>query len=112
MNDVRRVLGVVAVALLAACGGGEKKGSGNDTLVIRYKASATNLDGRVGNYQYSGRASELYNSGLVKVSPNFDYAPDVATKWETPDDVTMVFHLNPAANFHHGHAGQAADLEG
>src|SRR5258708_6167520 len=110
--NARRVLGVVTVALLVGCGG-EKNGAGGgkDTLVIAFKASPTNLDWRVGNDQYSGRASELYNSGLVKVTPNFDYAPDVATKWETPDDRTIIFHLNPAAKFHTGQPVKAADVK-
>jgi peptide/nickel transport system substrate-binding protein len=110
--NFRRMLGVLGIAFVA-CGGGEKNGSGSakDTLVIGFKASPTNLDGRVGNDQYSGRASELYNSGLVKVTPNFDYAPDVATKWETPDDKTIIFHLNPAAKFHNGQPVKAADVK-
>src|SRR5258708_27331159 len=107
----RRMLGVITVGLLVACGGGEKKDGAKDTLVIAFKASPTNLDGRVGNDQYSGRASELYNSGLVKVTPNFDYAPDVATKWETPDDKTIIFHLNSAAKFHNGQPVKAADVK-
>ena len=110
----RRLVAILVVVLLAACGGGEKKGGaapGEKTLVMAFKASPTNLDSRVGNDNYSGRAFDLIYSGLVKVTPNFDYAPDLAEKWETPDDKTIVFHLNPNAKFHNGQPVKAADVK-
>jgi peptide/nickel transport system substrate-binding protein len=54
---------------------------------------------------------DLVYSGLIKVTPNFDYAPDLATKWETPDDKTIVFHLNPKAKFHNGQPVKASDVK-
>jgi peptide/nickel transport system substrate-binding protein len=110
----RQLFAIFAVVLLAACGGGGKKGGaapGEKTLVMAFKASPTNLDSRVGNDNYSGRACDLIYSGLVKVTPNFDYAPDLAEKWETPDDKTIVFHLNPNAKFHNGQPVKAADVK-
>ncbi len=73
-------------------------------------SSPTNLDVRVGADNVSGRMFDLIYSGLIKVTPNFDYAPDVATKWETPDDKTIVFHLNPNAKFHNGLPVKASDV--
>ncbi|MEO8219142.1 MAG: ABC transporter substrate-binding protein, partial [Acidobacteriota bacterium] len=108
---------VMAAALvLTACGGGEKKGGGSasaskDTLVIEVQSSPTNLDVRVGNDNVSGRMHELIYSGLVKVTPEMDYAPDVAEKWETPDDKTIIFHLNPAAKFQNGQPVKASDVK-
>ena len=101
-------------ALLVACGGGEKKAGGaadKNTLVIALKSSPTNLDSRVGADNASGRLFDLVYSGLVRVTPNFDYAPDVAEKWETPDDKTIVFHLNPNAKFHNGQPVTAKDVK-
>src|SRR5205807_36180 len=46
-----------------------------------------------------------------KVTTNFDYAPDLATKWEMPDDKTIVFHLNPNAKFHTGQPVKASDVK-
>ena len=54
---------------------------------------------------------DLVYSGLIKVTPDFNYAPDLATKWETPDDKTIVFHLNPNAKFHNGQPVKAADVK-
>ena len=80
-------------------------------LVIALMSSPTNLDGRVGSDNASSRMFDLIYSGLIKVTTNFDYAPDLATKWEMPDDKTIVFHLNPNAKFHNGQPVKAADVK-
>jgi peptide/nickel transport system substrate-binding protein len=99
---------------MASCGGGKEKAggaAGDKKLVIALMSSPTNLDVRVGNDNVSGRMFDLIYGGLVKVTPNFDYAPDVAEKWETPDDKTIVFHLNPNAKFQNGQPVKAADVK-
>ena len=102
---------------LIGCGGEKKAGGGGgggnakDTLVIAFMSSPTNLDSRVGNDNASGRMFDLIHSGLIKVTPNMDYAPDVAEKWETPDEKTIVFHLNPNAKFQNGQPVKAADVK-
>src|SRR5438874_2811187 len=106
----------VILLLLTACGRGEKKTGGGGAadknhLVIAATASPTNIDSRVGNDNPSGRMFDLIYSGLVRVTPAMDYAPDVAEKWETPDDKTIVFHLNPKAKFHNGQPVKAADVK-
>ena len=110
------MLPLVCALLLTACGGGEKKTGGGGAadknhLVIAAMSSPTNLDSRVGNDNVSGRMFDLIYSGLVRITPNMDYAPDVAEKWETPDDKTIVFHLNPKAKFHNGQPVKAADVK-
>jgi peptide/nickel transport system substrate-binding protein len=114
---MRRLVALIAVASLIACGG-EKKGAGGgaggtakDTLVMALMSSPTNLDSRVGNDNASGRMFDLIYSGLIKVTPNMDYAPDAAEKWETPDDKTIIFHLNPNAKFQNGQPVKAADVK-
>src|SRR5450432_3683435 len=112
----RQLFASLAVVLLASCGGGEKnQGSGGagdkNTLVMMLKSSPTNLDVRVGNDNAAGRVHELINSGLVRATTNMNYAPDVAEKWETPDDLTIVFHLNPKAKFHNGKPVLAKDVK-
>ena len=110
----RELFAFVLIALLVGCGGEKKAGGGGtskDTLVIALMSSPTNLDSRVGADNASGRMFDLIHSGLIKVTPNFDYAPDVAEKWETPDDKTIVFHLNPSAKFQNGKPVKAADVK-
>lgn len=113
----RQFIAFVTVALLVACGGGEHKGAGGksggskDTLVVAVMSSPTNLDSRVGADNVSGRMFDLIYSGLVRFTPDFGYAPDIAQKWETPDDKTIIFHLNPNAKFHNGQPVKAADVK-
>ncbi len=109
----RQLFASLAVVLLVACGGGEKKASSGaqNTLVIALKSGPANLDSRVGADNASSRMFDLVYSGLIKVTPDFNYAPDLATKWETPDDKTIIFHLNPSAKFHNGQPVKAADVK-
>lgn len=107
---------VCGVAVLVACGGGEKKNGGGgagdaNRLVIGLKSSPTNLDPRVGNDNASGRIHDLCCAGLIKVTPEMDYAPDIASSWETPDDKTIIFHLNPNAKFQDGKPVTAQDVK-
>lgn len=99
---------VAAGLLLGHCGGPPVS---KDTLVIALQSSPSNLDSRVGNDNASGRIFDLIYSGLVKVTPNNDYAPDIAKSWETPDDRTIIFHLNPAARFQNGQKVTSKDVK-
>lgn len=106
----------MVLVLVAACGGGERKDSGggaakSDRLVIALQSSPTNLDSRVGNDNASGRLFDLVHSGLIRNTPEMEHAPDVAERWETPDDRTIIFHLNPAAKFHDGRPVTAQDVK-
>ncbi|MEO6259731.1 MAG: ABC transporter substrate-binding protein [Thermoanaerobaculia bacterium] len=116
--NARQIVVTLAVALVLGCGGSKESrsggsggGSAKDSLVMEIKSSPTNLDSRVGADNASGRMFDLIYSGLIKVTPNFEYAPDLATKWETPDDKTIVFHLNPSAKFHNGQPVLAKDVK-
>jgi peptide/nickel transport system substrate-binding protein len=110
----RQLFALLGIALLIGCGGEKKAGGGGsakDTLVIALLAAPTNLDSRVGADNASGRLFDLVYSGLVKVTPDYNYAPDIAEKWETPDDRTIVFHLNPNAKFQNGQPVKASDVK-
>ena len=109
-----RLLIALAIALvITACGGEKKNGASGDknTLVIAFDGSPTNLDPRVGTDTYSGRIWDMASSGLVKLTQSGDFTADVAEKWETPDDKTIVFHLNPNAKFQDGHPITSKDFK-
>lgn len=108
---IREMFLLLAFALLATCGGKQPATNPKDTLVIALMTSPTNLDSRVGNDNASGRIFDMIYSGLIKTTPNMDYAPDLATKWETPDDKTIVFHLDPNAKFQNGQPVKASDVK-
>lgn len=112
---MRQLCVILTVVLLAGCGGGEKKAGGGGAnaangLVIVFDGSPTNLDPRLGTDTYSGRIWDMSASGVVKLTPSGDFAPDLAEKWETPDDKTIVFHLNPNAKFQDGRPVTSKDL--
>ncbi|HYK01749.1 MAG TPA: ABC transporter substrate-binding protein [Thermoanaerobaculia bacterium] len=116
MHTSKLVTLAAAAALVLACGGGEKKaggGGGGDAsrIVLPLQSSPTNLDPRVGNDNASGRIFDLCCRGLVRATPEMDYAPDIAQSWETPDDKTIIFKLNPNAKFHDGRPVTAQDVK-
>src|SRR5512145_1351455 len=115
---MRKVLATLTILALAACGGGERKadggggaGGGGNELVIAFDGSPTNLDPRVGTDTHSGRIWDMTASGLIKITPSGDFVGDVAEKWETPDDKTIIFNLKPNAKFQDGRPATAKDFK-
>src|SRR5687767_8796109 len=113
MKDRHWIALAIFCVALTACGGKEKEtaASEGNHLIVGLQSSPTNLDARVGNDNASGRIFDLCCRGLIQVTPELDYAPDLATSWETPDDRTIIFHLNPAAKFHDGRPVTAQDVK-
>jgi peptide/nickel transport system substrate-binding protein len=110
---MRPLIVICALLSLIACGGEKKNGAAGDknTLVIAFDGSPTNLDPRVGTDTYSGRIWDMSASGLIKLTPSGDFTADVAQKWETPDDKTIIFHLNPSAKFQDGRPVTSKDFK-
>ncbi len=117
MKKQTSVVLITFLLTLAGCGGGSErkagatKGDASNALVIVFSNSPTNLDSRVGNDDASGRVFDLIYSGLVKLTPGSDYAPDIAEKWETPDDRTIIFHLRPNIKFQDGRPLTSKDVK-
>jgi peptide/nickel transport system substrate-binding protein len=107
-----RVAALFALSFaLAGCGGNSGGPAGKGTLVIAFDGSPTNLDPRVGTDTYAGRIWDMTASGVVRITPTGDFAGDLATSWDTPDDKTIIFHLNPNAKFQDGRPVTARDLK-
>ena len=108
---------IAGVLTLAACGGGERStGSGGGAsagqeLVIAFDGSPTNLDPRLGTDTYSGRIWDMTASGLIRLTPSGEFVGDIAERWETPDDKTIIFHLKPNAKFQDGKPITARDFK-
>lgn len=111
----RQLIVLAAAWLTLVSCGGEKTdtsaGAKEKRLIVEVQSAPTNLDPRVGNDNVSGRIFDLCCRGLIKVTPEMDYAPDLAQSWETPDDRTIIFHLNPAAKFHDGRPVTSAEVK-
>lgn len=97
---------------LGACGGSgaERSTKPTSTLVIAFDSTPTNLDARIGSDQNSGRVFDLVYAGLVQVDTHGGFVPDLAEKWEMPDDRTIVFHLRDHLTFQDGRPLTSKDV--
>src|SRR5438067_13505103 len=64
-------------------------------LRVGLDVDADTLDPRLTKNTSGFRMKELAFNGLVAINPDFTPAPDLAEKWDNPDDKTWVFHLRP-----------------
>ena len=60
---------------------------------------------------YSANVIRQIYSNLVQVDENMEIVPDLAEKWENPDDLTWVFHLRKGVKFHNGEPFTASDVK-
>lgn len=63
------------------------------TLRVGLDVDADTLDPRLTKNTSGFRIRELTFNGLVGINPDFTPVPDLAEKWDNPDDKTWVFHL-------------------
>jgi peptide/nickel transport system substrate-binding protein len=92
---------LAALASLPACGRGTAAAP-EPALTLALDTNPTTLDPRLATDAVSFRMTQLLYAPLVHTEPNGDVAPDLAERWETPDDRTVVFHLRRGVRFHHG----------
>jgi peptide/nickel transport system substrate-binding protein len=111
---MKRTLALLATFLvIISCKGKEGGGAagGGKDLVIAFDSSPTNLDSRVGNSQVDGRVQDLVYAGLMKATTKGDFEPDIAESVDTPDPLTLVFHLRPNLTFHDGKPLTSKDVK-
>jgi len=82
-----------------------------NTLVMLIESSPTNLDPRVGVDAPSARIDNLIFDDLLSRGDNFEVAPGLAERWETPDPLTYIFHLRRGVQFHDGRAFTSRDVK-
>ena len=111
--DIRRwtCLGAFLLALgpLAGCGQGTA-GAPRDSLTLALDSNPTTLDPRLATDAVSNRLTQLLYLQLVRADPRGDFVPDLAERWEFPDDRTVVFTLRRGVRFLHGGEVTAADV--
>ncbi|HEY1295684.1 MAG TPA: ABC transporter substrate-binding protein, partial [Chloroflexota bacterium] len=91
----------------AAAGQGQRGG----TLRAGLDVDADTLDPRLTKNTSGGRIKEAAFNGLVAISPDYSPVPDLAEKWDNPDDKTWVFHLRQGVKFHDGSELTANDVK-
>lgn len=81
------------------------------TLRVGLDVDADTLDPRLTKNTSGFRVKELAYNGLVAINPDYSAVPDLAEKWENPDEKTWVFHLRQGVKFHDGSDLTANDVK-
>ncbi len=105
---MRKLLTLAALLLLAGCREARRD---PQTVVFLIESSPTNLDPRIGTDAQSERIDSLIFDGLVDHNASFQFTPALATSWEQPDPLTLVFHLRREVLFHDGRLLTARDVK-
>jgi peptide/nickel transport system substrate-binding protein len=80
-------------------------------LTIGIEANPTNLDPRKATDVASARVTQIVFSGLLMKDPQSRLVPDLALRWEQPDDKTYIFYLRQGVKFHDGSSLTARDVK-
>jgi len=82
-----------------------------DTIVVIIETNPDNLDPRVGIDAQSERIDELIFDALVRRDEHFNLVPWLAERWEVPDPLTYIFHLQQGVRFHDGRPLTSRDVK-
>lgn len=126
------VTGTLLAPVLTACGadsgGGTSSSSGTagtapgssaaagkpvagGTLVAGITGTAADMDPGKSNARASINVYDLIFARLIRMDENGKYQPELAMKWEQPDDLTYVFTLVEGAKFHNGETFSSVDVK-
>ena len=100
----------LALALLLAIAGCRSQHRDPRTVAFLIASSPSNLDPRIGTDEVSEHIDELLFDGLVDRDAHFHFTPALATSWEQPNPLTIVFHLRPGVRFSNGQPLTARDV--
>src|ERR1051326_3611745 len=81
------------------------------TLRVGLDVDADTLDPRLTKNTSGFRVKDVAFNGLVAINPDYSAVPDLAEKWENPDDKTWVFHLRQGVKFHDSSSLSANDVK-
>ncbi len=98
----------IAISVLGGCGKGE--GRSSEVVTAAIETNPVSLDPRVATDALSLHVIGLLFNSLVRVDEHFRIVPDLAARWEQPDERTYVFHLRRGVRFHHGRELTAEDV--
>ncbi|MEE8224445.1 MAG: ABC transporter substrate-binding protein, partial [candidate division NC10 bacterium] len=100
----------IAILILGvgSCAKGESRSS--EIVTAAVETNPVSLDPRVATDALSLHVDGLLFNGLVRADANFRIVPDLAERWEQPDERTYVFHLRRGVRFHHGRELTAEDV--
>jgi len=95
-------------ALIAGCARSHPE---PNTVTMLIESSPANLDPRIGTDAQAEHIDSLMFDALVRRDEHFGLQPFLATKWDTPDPLTWVFHLRTDVHFHDGRPLTSRDVK-
>ena len=103
------LLGIAVLVLgIGGCGKGESRSS--EVVTVAIETNPVTLDPRVATDALSLRVIGLLFNGLVRADEHFRIVPDLAERWEQPNERTYIFYLRRGVRFHHGREVTAEDV--
>ncbi len=105
----RKIFGIIVICLCLCVTSpvmAEEK-----TLTLAFESDPTNIDPRFGTDVNSARVYQVVSNGLIKKDPTLNLVPDLAERWENPDDTTYIFYLRKGVKFHDGSEFTAEDVK-
>ena len=81
------------------------------TVTMLIESSPANLDPRIGTDAQAEHIDALLFDPLVRRDEHFGLQPALATRWETPDPLTWVFHLRTGVHFEDGRPLTSRDVK-
>lgn len=87
--------------------------TGDVSIQLDYDSvEAGGLDPQTATTARSWSLMSLVYDTLVRIGPNFEFEPGLATKWETPNPTTYVFTLRDGVTFSNGRPMTTDDVVG
>jgi peptide/nickel transport system substrate-binding protein len=102
----RRTTALAMLLLLTGC---HHSALPPSTFTVAIQASPNSLDPRLGTDAVSERLDGLLFDSLTRKDAQFRLQPWLATSWDRPDPLTLVFHLRPGVHFTDGRLLTSAD---
>jgi peptide/nickel transport system substrate-binding protein len=97
-----RTIGILIVCVCVLMGTPTLMFADENVLTIAIESDLTNLDPRFATDLYSQRVGQIVCNGLIQKDPKSNLIPDLAERWENPDDKTYIFYLRKGVKFHDG----------
>lgn len=109
-GGMRKYIYLLLAVVLVGCA--DKKPSGpRQSLTVGIESNPISLDPRMAVDAVSSHVIQCIFNGLVRKDENSRLVPDLALRWETPDDQTYIFHLKEDVRFHSGDLLDAEDVK-
>lgn len=108
--DFCQILCLIALIVIPPFSG-ISRSFAESSLVIGIESNPVNLDPRLATDAYSARAIQILFNSLVGKDPQSNLIPELAEKWEVPDETSYLFYLRKGIKFHDGSELTAKDVK-